>query len=191
MHALIADVVAVPLLAYGIVFLVMLFEGDIAMLSAFFFVERGALGFSPTLIAVLFGAVAGEALWFFAGRHGGHGSVGRVITRLASPLARFDRHFAAHPFLTLFISKFAYGLHHLVVFRVGGLRGDGRTFARYDVPATLLWIVIVGTLGYLSGASLSLVERHLRSVELALLSAIVCVIIIEHIVARLMRELRQ
>ena len=142
--------------------------------------------FKIALVAIVFfiGALAGDLLWYWLGYevnklHISISFVKRMMERLSQPL---DEHLATRLKHTIFVSKFAYGFNHLTLMRAGmrGIHlGD---FIKANISATILWIVVIGTLGYLSGASFELVKHYLRFAEVALLIFLIIFFLFWHFV---------
>lgn len=154
-------------LGYALVFLGMMVEGDIILFTAAFLTHQGFFVLGDMLIAALGGAFLGDWLWYMLGlRLSRFTLIKKLSDRIASP---FDAHLKEWPFRTLFISKFTYGIGHLLLTRAGLLKFSRAEFFKADTVAILVWAIIVGGLGYLSSASFVLVHRYLRIVGFLLL----------------------
>lgn len=99
--------------------------------------------------------------------------------------APFDGHILESPFRIVFISKFIYNMHHIVLMRSGILKLPYKKFVRYDFFSSLIWIAIVGGLGYFSGVSFNLVKRNLKFAEFALLGGLAIFLLLEFAVVKL------
>lgn len=154
-------------LAYVFVFLGMIFEGDIALFTTAFLTHQGYFELSNIIPIVLIANFAGDIFWYNIGKKlNEHSFFARWTNRIAKP---FDHHLVERPFRTIFISKFTYGFNHAILVRAGSLKVNLDDLLKSDVLATLLWMVIVGGLGYFSSVSLSLAKHYLHSIQLAFL----------------------
>src|SRR3989344_3274221 len=157
---------------YVIIFLIMIVEGDIALFTTMFLLSMGLFAPLPLLVAIFGGAMTGDLCWFIGGRI--FAKIDRwpvrFVNKLASP---FDSHIAERPMHTLFISKYVYGIHHAIMFRAGALHDKAQEFFKDDILATLLWMLTIGGLGYLSGASFGHFKYYLRYGEVALFIAVI------------------
>ncbi len=138
---------------------------------------------------VVTGTLMGDLFWYALGRRiGDHTNadsgisfVARWAEKIAAPL---DAHLLDRPRRTIFISKFAYGFHHALLVRLGMLRFPWRKLIKLDFIASVLWIFIVGGLGYFSGAAFFASKRYLRFVEAGVLLSLVFFLAVEHFVIK-------
>lgn len=191
MHSALLDTLSLsPGIAYALIFLLMTFEGDIVVFTSFFLLHQGVLGWYGTLGAIVAGFFLGDVLWFLLGRKPDEHSplINRIHAFAERATSRFDEHLETRTFRTIFFSKFAYGLHHVLLLRAGMRNIPFKKFLWCDVRASLVWIAIVGGLGYLGGASFALVRQRLQIVELAILAFIVF-LVCEKAIAYTMKKL--
>lgn len=158
-------------LGYFLVGAGMMVEGDAVLFSAAFLTWHGFFGPAPVFFIAFAGALAGDAAWYHLGTrlNGSSSFFARFIHQLTAP---FDAHLRMRPFHTIFISKFAYGTHHLLLARAGMLKIASREFLSTAFSATVLWFCIVGGIGYLFGASALVLRRYFRFAEFALLGGL-------------------
>jgi membrane protein DedA with SNARE-associated domain len=125
------------------------------------------------------GVFFGDLLWYELGsriRH--HGWFIRWVEKIARP---FDDHLRTRTFRTIFFSKFAYGVHHAILVRAGSLKLKLTKFIEDDFVSSLVWITIVGGIGYFSSASfesLSHIRNSLNFIEASFLIALVAFFLI-------------
>ncbi|MDD5430842.1 MAG: VTT domain-containing protein [Candidatus Pacebacteria bacterium] len=168
-------------LGYLIAFFGMIIEGDILVFTMGFLAQQGY--FNPFLVLVILvaGTFLGDTLWYKAGAKFGNCNffLMKWMNRLSRP---FDGAITENPFKAVFISKFTYNLHHAVLLRVGSLGVSFKKFLEKDFFSIIIWVLVVGGLGYISGASFSLVKQYLKFAELALLIGILLFMAIFHII---------
>lgn len=176
-----------PPLGYILIFLAMVFEGDIALFTAAFLTNLGLFDPGDALVTALLGVLIGDWLWYEAGKHI-HRLPAFLATRVEKLAAPFDEKIKVRPFRILLLTKFAYGIHHLILLRSGasGLRLS-RFFAA-DLPASLIWVAVVGSLGYFFGASLFGAERYLKFGEVGILAGVILLFIAEKLIRRFSRR---
>lgn len=173
-------------LGFVIIFLGMMIEGDILLFTVGFLTHRGYFNIGLMLLVVSFGVLIGDNLWYIFGEMVNENSAsGRFITRVVKP---FDEHLKKRTVWTIFISKFAYGLHRLTLLRAGMLRLPFKKFIEGDISASAVWIVIIGGLGYLSSASFFLIRRYLRYSEVTLFFALILFILISHLITHFSKK---
>lgn len=169
-------------LGYIFVFIGMALEGDAVLFSAAFLTHQGFFDPGDMAFAVFGGVITGDLLWYRLGASlAAGGRFARWLERLTAP---FDDHLRGRLARTIFISKFAYGLHHPIIMRVGALALNLRRFLAADLAATFCWVLIIGGLGYISSASFAFVRHYLRFTEIALFLALAVFLVFWHFVAR-------
>ena len=186
-HALLYYLTLWRPLGYGIVFLGMIFEGDGILFAAAFLARERFFSLHTTIAVVLSGVLIGDIFWYYLGAAADHSfpAIKQWVTRIAAPL---DGQLAERPFHCFLVSKFIF-IGHAVLARAGMIKMNMRTFFGSDLPATLLWMIAVGSLGYFSSASLALLRRYLRLAELSLLFSLVLFFLILSIVRQYSRKI--
>lgn len=173
-------------LGYIIIFLGMMIEGDILLFTVGFLTYRGYFDIGIVLLIVSLGIVIGDNLWYVLGEVIKENSIfGRFITRVIKP---FDEHLKKRTVWTIFISKFAYGSHRLTLLRAGMLRLPFKKFIEGDISASVVWILLIGGLGYISSASFFLIRRYLRYSEITLLFGLILFILVSHLITRISKK---
>lgn len=169
-------------LGYALAFIGMLFEGDATLFSIAFLTHRGFFDPGDMIVVAFGGVMIGDFLWYVAGaRYGAWLFHHPWIARAVAP---FDQRLHRAPFQTIFLSKFAYGIHHPLLARAGAIGIPARRFLKIDFAASLLWFSIVGSAGYVSSVSLALARHYLRFTEIALAAALIGFIAIEYFFRR-------
>lgn len=176
-----------PLSGYALVFFGMLVEGDIVLFTAAFLGNFGVFSLSLLAIIAFVGVIAGDILWYLLGTHQDKlpPRARRIIERVAAP---FDRNLLRRPLRTLFITKFAYGIHHLVLARAGADNLGLRRFIASDLVATAGWVTAIMGLGYLGSFALVQVKEYLRFAEVGLLLGLVALFLLERAAKRFSRR---
>ncbi len=185
-----SQIVSIGIIAYPVIFVLMMIEGDAVIFASFFLIFSGILDPATTFLVIFFGAIIGDTLWYHVGLTSEpKNKISLWILNGSSKLtSKFDDHIKDRPFRTVFISKFTYGLHHLILLRAGIIKSNFRKFIEIDILATVVWIIIVGSLGYASGASFELVKHKLEHFEIGVLAAVFIFIILGEIVSRILRK---
>lgn len=148
-------------LGYIVVFVAMIFEGDILLFSAAFLTHQGFFNPVYMFLTVLTGVLGGDLLWYWVGlrlreRTG-------WITKWAKNIAEpFDNHLMFRTIRTIFLSKFIYGVHHAILIRSGMLKIELKKYCKIDFVTTIIWMVIVGGLGFISSISFDRIKHLLK-----------------------------
>lgn len=166
---------------YPLIFLGMLVEGDLIFFTAAFLIHQGILHPVPVVMTVLWGMLLGDNLWYTLGLkfRNRYPSLNQWAEKLAAPL---DEKLKNQPLRTIFISKFTYGIRSAIFFRAGTLKIRWQKIEPADILATLVWMLIIGGLGYLAGASFAPFKKYLRYGEVALLLGLIIFFTLEHLI---------
>jgi membrane protein DedA with SNARE-associated domain len=171
---------------YGLVFLVVMAEsaglpvpGETSLLLAAAFAATGQLAIGGVIAAAALGAILGDTAGYWIGRR-----YGLVFIRRHGRLFHFDEKkrlkaeafFARHGEKTVFIGRFIPVGRIFSAVLAGAARMHYRRFLFWNAAGGIVWASLVGTLGYVFGQHLPLIERVLRQSGLALLVLVIAVI---------------
>jgi len=177
------------MLGYVIIFFGIMIEGDIILFTAGFLTHQGYFDIGMVFILLFLGAIIGDNIWYVLGELMGEKKlflkVKKFIERATSP---FDEHLKNRTARTIFISKFAYGLYRPIILKAGAMKISFGKFIEADLMATLIWIFLIGGLGYLSSASFLAFRHYLRYTELTLLLGIAIFILISYVITKISKK---
>lgn len=120
-------------------------------------------------------AIVGDALGYWIGRRGGRPFLerhGRWIHLNDKRLDRIQGFFTRHGSRTVFFGRFVGVLRTYVALFAGISRMPYPTFALYNSLGGITWAIVFGTLGFVFGQNLSMVERVMRDIGWALIVAV-------------------
>lgn len=156
------------ILVYLVIFLAMIIEGDVILFAAFFLAHYGRLDLATVITVSVSGVMVGNVLWYRFGRY--LEKIDFIERRAQKFTFLIDRQLGINPFRMILLSKFTYGLHHLTIMRAGAVKGIN--FIQYfkrDFVATLIWIAVIGGLGYAFSASILLIKHYFRFAQIMIL----------------------
>jgi len=168
---------------YIIIFLAMIVEGDPFLFSAFFLANEGVFGIATLSIVIFLGVLVGDLLWYWLGIKIDKQN-SKLMVWAEKVAAPFDEHLISRTFHTIFISKFTYGTYHAILVRAGMLRFPIRRFIGYDAISTIVWMAVVGGLGYFSSYSFSLARQYLKIAEVGLLIGVLGFIFLSRYISK-------
>ena len=156
-----------PLIGYGGIFLGTFFEGEAVVFTTAFLVQQEVFNVFIAIAVAYLGVIAGDFAWYRLGtRIRNHPSPwGHRVLNLTD---KFDIVLHEKTSRTIFISKFSYGIHHLLMARAGYIGVPEKLFIKKDAVVSIAWLFIVGLLGYLSSAGLTLLGKQLKYLELGI-----------------------
>ena len=136
-------------LAYLLIVLITIVEGEIVAISAGILVLLGALNFWIALGCIFLGGMGKTFFWYFLGkflhrRFNNH----RIFQFIERKVLSVMPHFKQRPFWSIFISKFIMGVNNLVIIFSGYHSIDFRKYLQAEVSSTLVWAPGLMLLGY-------------------------------------------
>jgi membrane protein DedA with SNARE-associated domain len=173
---------------YLVMFLAMFVDAALTVFAAVFLMSVGAIDVLPGLLVLLLGIFAEQLGFYWLGmKLSKQEWLSKWANKIAAP---FDRHLLAQTFRTLLISKFIYGLHRGILLRSGMLKLPPKKFAEYAAYISIIWLMIIGSLGFVFSASYQEFKKTLRFAEAVPLALAVIFLITEWLLRkRLKKEL--
>ena len=167
-------------LGYTLAFLGLMIEGDVTLFSIAFLTREGFFDVGDMLIIILLAVFIGDLLWYQAGKHllTKFPKLSKLTERFSQP---FEKQLTNNPARTLLVTKFTYGVHHAVLMRMGMLNVNFRQFIKKDIIAIIIWVAIIGGIGYFSAFSLEYLRKYMRYAEVSLLFGLLAFFAIEHL----------
>lgn len=145
--------------------------GDVVLLLAGFYAERGPLDLGPIMVLAFTGGLIGDSIGYVVGRVAGRRIVDRWGDRVWLPherIARFDRYFAEYGMWAVAIGRIIPVVRTINTFAAGMSKMG---FGSFFVAAALAggaWSVTVPVLGFLFSGSLEAVRSTMGWVGAAL-----------------------
>ena len=164
------------------ILLAMLIDGNITVLVVGFLSSGGAINPLFGMLICAIGGFIEQLLLFWAGfKLRGNNSLAWAWPTRAS--TAFDRHFLRRPRLSLFITKFIYGIHRNSLVRVAAMGTPFKKYFEYTIPVLIPWVLILFGVGYsVSKPLFILLEDYLHYLEFGLLGLLILIILLEHFV---------
>ncbi|MCA9962735.1 MAG: VTT domain-containing protein [Anaerolineales bacterium] len=116
------------------------------------------------IFAAAMGAFLGDNIAFNLGRRHGRAILTRVAHLSSDQLARSEAFFERHGPKAVFIARFIPLVRMVSAYLAGINQMVPRTFILYDLAGCVSWAVLIGTLGFVFGKNLSVLEPILRRV---------------------------
>jgi membrane protein DedA with SNARE-associated domain len=198
MDTLVAQVAALAsqniVLAYLIIYVAVIFLGNIGAFVAFWIAFQGGLGAwgVPFVIVGAFAAnVTGDLLWYSLGR-------GLRVTRFGNWLKhrtklykrhgeRLESHVERKGRRWMLFAKFAYGSNFPILFSLGWIQLPFRQFFRRSLLAIALWLPVILGVSYGLYASLSPLAAiaDIKQFEIYFLIGLVLFIILQWLLGKI------
>ena len=150
------------MLAYLLLYIGLIFEGEFFLISAGILIHLGALNFWVSIFFILMGGfsktILGYAFGEFLNKKFEHHKFFKFIQkRVYNILPTFK----TRPFWSIFISKFIMGANNLVIIFSGYEKIYYRKFIKAETISTLIWIPFLISLGYFFSYTALRVSREI------------------------------
>jgi undecaprenyl-diphosphatase len=144
--------------------------GETALVTAAALAALGHLSLTWVIVTAAAGAVMGDATGYWVGRKGGLRLLrryGRVIHFDEAKIDRVRAFFISHGPKAVFLGRFVALLRTWTAILAGTAEMPYGVFTFYNVLGGVTWAALFGTLGYVFGRSLPLLERYIGQASLA------------------------
>ena len=135
-------------LAYLFIFIGLIFEGDLFLISTGILVHLGALNLWLTILFVLLGVLSKTFLGYALGEliHKKFNKY-KLFIYMQKRVYAFLPRFKTKPFWSIFISKFIYGANNIAIIFSGYENIDYKNFLKAEISATIIWAPLLLFLG--------------------------------------------
>ncbi len=167
-------VAAHSLLAYGVLFIGVFWEGEITLISAGIFVHLGVLSFPLTVGVAVVAAIAKTILGYrFGSWLGRRFPNSRALKFLERRILYFLPKFRERPFWSIVISKFIYGVNNAALAFAGYVGADFKKYCLAEFLSSTVWLGGMFGLGlFFSGAAMR-ISHNVRNFSLLILLFVV------------------
>jgi membrane protein DedA with SNARE-associated domain len=158
-------------LGYALLYVAMLFEGELFLTAAGMLARLHAFDFFDAFFFAFAGVLTSDILWYFLGRYlHTHHAHNRFLTFAIHRVRKYLPGIENNPWHVIFISKFIYGLNHSTILVLGYLKIEFKHFIKIQFFTSLLWVMIFLMVGYIFGdAALAFTHRLDRIVIIAVI----------------------
>jgi len=171
---------------YAVVFLFVAVEslgiplpGETVLVTAAALAALGHLSIWWVIAVAAAGGIVGDAAGYWIGRLGGVAVLkryGRFIHFDEHKLQRVHAFFDRHGSKAVFFGRFIALLRTWAALLAGTAEMPYRVFTFYNVLGGITWATLFGTLGYVFGRSLPLLERYIGQASLAVVLLVALVV---------------
>ncbi len=167
-------------LAYVLLFLGVVIEGELSVIFAGILAQIGVLSM-PIVMAVSFaGAVVKTVSWYYLGvfLHRKYSHT-KFLTYIKDKVLYMLPRLIERPFWSIFLSKFIYGINHLTLILSGYLRINFNTYFKAEFYSSAIWVAVMSALGFFFSQAAIGYSRELHKFSLVVLLLIVGFIFLE------------
>lgn len=172
-------------IVYLIIFIGVVFEGEIMVIFAGIFSYLGSINVFIALIAVLLGGATksflGYTIGFYLNKHHSHRPfINKIERRISYFLPKFNE----RPFWSIFVSRFfILGIGWFTIVFSGYRNIPLKLYIKAEGYSLALWSVLMLALGYFFGYTALSISRDIRNVLLMILAFFIIFFILERIFA--------
>ncbi len=171
-------------LAYLLIYVGLIFEGEFFVIFTGILAHIGALNFSFSLLFIILGAITktfiGYALGKYLFKKFNHNNFFKYIQkRVYNVLPRFK----TKPFWSIFISKFIIGANNLVIIFCGYERINYKQFLKAEISATVVWAPLLLSLGYFFGYTALHISREIWKFSAVVLILFILFVLFDKLVS--------
>ena len=148
--------------AYLVIFLGLVFEGEVVVITAGVLSYLGALNFGESLFFILAGGITKTFACYYLGTllHK-KWSGSRYMNYVEKRALYFMPRFKEKPFWSIFISKFINGVNYIVTIFSGYTKVDFKTYLKAETLSTIIWAPLLLSLGYFFSQTALRVSRDI------------------------------
>ena len=165
-------------------------EGDIALLLGGLFARLGYLKLSGVILAAIIGAMLGDQLFYYLGRHKGL----QLLNRWPKAKARTERvfhHLRKNGTFIVLAYRFVYGFRIVTPLMIGASGVRRGKFTLLNALGALVWAVVIGCLGYVVGEALTAILQDVKRYEIPVLLGVLALVGIAHLIVNYFRRRRK
>lgn len=170
-------------LAYMLIFLGLIFEGEIILISTGILSHLGALNIYFAFCFILVGGLIKTILGYYLGAliHDRWHKT-KFLKYIEKRVNNIMPHFKRKPFWSIFISKFIMGFNHLVIIFAGYSKVNYKTYLKAEIFSTIIWAPLLLSLGYFFSYTALMVSKEIWKFSLIILIFVIGYIIFDKLV---------
>lgn len=138
--------------------------GETILLLAAATAASGTSNIIWVILSAAIGAIVGDNIAFYLGRRHGGAILARVAHLDEAKLSRSQAFFDRHGAKTVFVARFIPLLRMVSAYLAGINQMQTTTFMFYNMLGGVVWAVTIGTVGYIFGRNIHVVEQALRRI---------------------------
>ncbi|MEK7555386.1 MAG: hypothetical protein AAB516_01030 [Patescibacteria group bacterium] len=182
------------ILAYLIIFIGILIEGEIVLVLAGVLSRNGYLDFFDIIFFSFIAAVIHDLIYWgigrkIAARFGGNAAPkGKFLFFKLEKIIGFLESLKRGNGLYIFISKFVWNLNRVVLVASGYMKTPFKKLLSYSVPASLIWSITFVSLGYIFAHKTNILHQDIKTAAIFISVFILVIIVFEDALRRTLKK---
>ncbi len=177
-------------LAYTIVFLAVLIEGEIFVLLAGVLSRNGYLDIFDAIAVVFAAAIIHDLIYWSIGRKLVKTNRKKFLFINFEKTGNFLEKLKINDGFYIFISKFAWSLNKLVLIASGYIKLPLKELLRYSVFSAFVWSFTFVSLGYVFAHKTDVLRKDLKTATLLIAGFIIIVVVLENFIQIMIKKSR-
>ena len=174
------------ILAYAFIFLGLIFEGEVVVITTGILCSLGALDFELSLVLMFAGSfVKTFSLYYIGEVINDKFSYSKFFQHIEKRVLFFMPRFKQRPFWSIFLSKFIMGTNYLVILFSGYNKISLKTFLKAEIISTIIWAPALLSLGYFFSQTAISFSKEIGKFSMVISGLIVVFLLFDKIVASL------
>lgn len=174
--------------AYLVIFLGLITEGEVVVITAGVLCYLGALNFWVSLVFILIGGLTKTFCGYYLGaclykKYSNHNFFRYLEKRVLFFMPRFQ----LKPFWSIFISKFIMGVNNLVIIFSGYNKIRLKIFLKAELLSTIIWAPLLLSLGFFFSHTALSYSKEISRFSLAIFFLLVIFLLFDKLVATFYR----
>ena len=168
------------ILTYGVIFLGLVFEGEVILIFTGVLASLGALHFWVALLFILAGGVTKTFLGYYFGKFlYNKYNHNKFFTYIERRVLRIMPRFNQRPFWSIFFSKFIMGVNYFVIIFSGFERIAIKTYLKAELISTAIWAPSLLCLGYFFSYMALNISKEISKFSLVIVLCVVGYILLD------------
>lgn len=170
-------------LAYIILFVGVIIEGEFFLILAGILTHMKVFKLDMVIPIIILASFVKTILWYQVGSAIKNKTKNRFTHYIQKKVLDIMPHFKEKPFWSIFISKFVYGLNHLVLVFSGMIDVHFKKYFLAEISASLFWLSVYFGLGYFFSHTAFSLTRNIRLGFLIIIGFIIILFIAQRVIS--------
>ena len=174
------------ILAYTVIFLGLIFEGEVVVITTGVLAYLGALDFTLSLVFIFTGSFVKTFVLYYLGEIlNKKFSYNKFFQYIERRVLYFMPRFEQKPFWSIFLSKFIMGTNYLVILFSGYKKISLKTFLKAEIISTIIWAPALLSLGFFFSQTAISISKEISKFSLVIFGLVIVFLLFDKIVSSL------
>lgn len=176
------------ILAYGIIFLGLIFEGEVIVIATGVLAYLGALDFWLSLVFIFTGSfVKTFVLYYLGEKINEKFGYSKFFKYIEKRVLYFMPRFKQKPFWSIFLSKFVMGTNYVVMLFSGYNKINLKTYIKAEIISTIIWAPALLSLGFFFSQTAISVSKEISKFSFIIFILIAVFLLFDKIISSFYR----